>query len=123
LISTKRRRLTQAMPLDGEVVEVNRGLVEQDGDGRSGPRRDHWILRVRPRRLAENLQNLIGGPLADAWQEVAGLRLNAALAPALGRLAQDGGVWVENFGDLLDDSDWNALRRDLFPPDQGDIVR
>ncbi len=125
LVSSKNRRLTQAMPLDGEVVEVNRDLTERRGGDRSEPGRGHmdWILRIRPARLAENIQNLFGGPLADAWQEVAQLRLNAALAPALGRLANDGGVWMKNFGDLLDDSDWHALRQDLFPPQQRETIR
>ena len=123
LVSTKNRRLTQAMPLDGEIVDVNRDLTERHGEGGSAPRKDDWILKIRPSRLAENLRNLFGGSLADAWQETAGMRLNAALAPALGRLANDGGVWVENFGDLLDDSEWHALRTDLFPPAEGVAAR
>ena len=116
LVSTKNRRLTQAMPLDGEIVEVNRDLTERREDASAAPRAGEWILKIRPARLAENLRNLFGGSLADAWQETATMRLNAALAPALGRVANDGGVWVENFGDLLDDSVWRALREDLFPP-------
>jgi glycine cleavage system H lipoate-binding protein len=121
LVSGKNRRLTQAMPLDGEVVEVNRDLARRT-NGR-GVRAADWILRVRPARLAENLRNLFRGSLADAWQELAGARLNAALAPALGRVANDGGVWLENFGDLLNDSDWHALREDLFPPERGAAAR
>ena len=116
LISTRNRRLTQAMPLDGEIVEVNRDLMERRSEGSAAPRVGDWILKIRPARLTENLRNLFGGFLADAWQETATMRLNAALAPALGRVANDGGVWIENFGDLLDDSDWRALRDDLFPP-------
>jgi glycine cleavage system H protein len=116
LVSTKNRRLTQAMPLDGEVVEVNRELAEHRDEGSSAPRKADWILKIRPARLAENLRNLFGGSLADAWQETAALQMNAVLAPALGRVANDGGVWIENFGDLLDDSEWDALRSDLFPP-------
>jgi glycine cleavage system H protein len=123
LVSTKNRRLTQAMPLDGEVVEVNHDLTEHRWDDGSAPPKSEWILKVRPARLAENLRNLFGGSLADAWQETAGMRLNAALAPALGRLANDGGVWVENFGDLLDDTEWHALRVDLFPPAEGEAAR
>jgi hypothetical protein len=81
--------------------------------------RSEWILRIRPTRLGESLQSLFSGALADTWKEVAGLRLNAALSPALGRLANDGGVWIANFGDMLDDPVWLALRQDLFPPQKG----
>jgi glycine cleavage system H protein len=123
LISGKNRRLTQAMPLDGEVLEVNQDLAGRGGSDRSAPRTSGWILKVRPARLAENLQNLFRGSLADAWQEMAGSRLNAVLVPALGRVANDGGVWIENFGDLLEDSDWRVLREDLFPPQPAEHVR
>ncbi|HEY6571991.1 MAG TPA: hypothetical protein VI198_01630 [Candidatus Eisenbacteria bacterium] len=116
LVSTRNRRLTQAMPLDGEIVEVNRTLTERRGDD-SAPRKADWIMKIRPSRIAENLRNLLGGSLADAWQETAALQMNAVLAPAIGRVANDGGVWIENFGDLLDDSDWRALRDELFPPE------
>ena len=121
LVSTRNRRLTQAMPLDGEVVEVNRDLTGRRGDGR-GPRKEDWILKIRPTRVAENLRNLFGGPLAEAWQELSALQMNAVLAPAIGRVANDGGVWIENFGDLLDDSDWRALRDELFPPERGAAI-
>jgi glycine cleavage system H lipoate-binding protein len=114
LVSAKNRRLTQAMPLEGEVVAVNRGFKQDRGRFATGSSPE-WILRVRPARLAENLTNLIGGSLADAWRDLTGLKLNAALTPSIGRTANDGGVWMEDFGDLLDDSDWSALQRDLFP--------
>lgn len=119
LISAKQRRLTQAMPLEGEVVAVNRDLVGDPHLLQRSPRHEGWILRVRPTRLAENLQSLFSGALAETWKEVAGYRLNALLSPALGRLANDGGVWVANFGDMLEDSVWLAMRQDLFPPDKG----
>ena len=120
LVSGKNRRLTQPMPLDGKVVAVNRGVADRRSD--AAPRKGDWILKIRPARLAENIQNLIGGSLAEAWQEAAGLRMNAALAPALGRVANDGGVWLENFGDMLNESDWHQVREQVFPPQQGVIV-
>ncbi|HET9951556.1 MAG TPA: hypothetical protein VFS09_07170 [Candidatus Eisenbacteria bacterium] len=123
LVSTRNRRLTQVMPLDGEIVEVNRNLTERRADASDAPRAGDWIFKIRPARLAENLRNLFGGFLTDAWQETATMRLNAALAPALGRVANDGGVWIENFGDLLDDSDWRSLREELFPPARDASIR
>jgi glycine cleavage system H lipoate-binding protein len=124
LVSGKNRRLTQAMPLEGEVVDVNRNLGALVTNGGAPARNGNWILKVRPsRRLAQNVQNLFGGTLAQAWEEMAVSRFSAALAPALGRVANDGGVWLENFGDLLDDFEWRALRNDLFPPEPGTAIR
>lgn len=125
LVSSKNRRLTQAMPLDGEIVAVNRKVAGRRGDESTEPNTadaGDWILKVRPVRVAESIQNLLSGSLADAWQEFSGMRLNATLAPALGRVANDGGVWVKHFGDLLGESDWLAARRDLFPPIEGEVV-
>lgn len=114
LISARDRRLSQAMPLDGEVVAVNRGLVANLGLLQRSPQDEGWILRVRPSRIGESLQNLFSGALAETWREVTSLRLNAMLTPSLGRLANDGGVWVARFGDMLDDFTWFAMRRELF---------
>ncbi|HEU4335087.1 MAG TPA: hypothetical protein VFT32_11375 [Candidatus Eisenbacteria bacterium] len=119
LVSSKNRRLTQAMPLDGEIVAVNHHLAGGPTgapEAANRPGNESWILKVRPSRLAENVQNLLTGSTADAWNDFSGMRLNATLMPALGRVANDGGVWLEHFGDRLDDSDWLALRRELFPP-------
>lgn len=122
LVSGKDRRLVQAMPLDGRIVAVNHAMAERRNGG-APPRKGEWILKIRPSRLAESLQNLLVGPLADAWQEAAGVRMNAALAPALGRVANDGGVWLENFGDMLSEADWTELRGSLFPPQPAERIR
>lgn len=119
LVSARNRTLTQVMPVDGEVVAVNRELTRDLDLLHRSPRREGWILKVRPTRLAASLRGLFTGALADTWQEVAGLRLSAMLTPALGRVAQDGGVWLAHFGDMLDDSVWLAMREDLFPTQDG----
>jgi glycine cleavage system H protein len=119
LVSAKQRELTQVMPVDGEIVAVNRDLVRHPDLLQQSPRDAGWILRIRPTRLRESLQGLFTGPLAETWKEVAGMRLNAMLSPALGRLANDGGVWLSNFGDMIDESMWLDMRRELFPPQDG----
>jgi glycine cleavage system H protein len=122
LISSKDRRLTQVMPLDGEIVAVNRDLIADPDLLQRSPRHEGWVLRIRPTRLAENLRSLFSGALAETWKEVAGYRLNSLLSPALGRLANDGGVWVAHFGDMLEDSVWLAVREDLFPPEKSEAT-
>lgn len=118
LISARQRQLTQTMPLDGEIVSVNHALSGDADRIRRSPDSDRWILKIRPARLEMGLRNLFRGTLAETWKEVAELRLNSMLSPALGRVANDGGVWVANFGDQLDDETWLALKRDLFPPEE-----
>jgi len=119
LVSSRNRRLTQVMPVDGEVIAVNPELTRDLGVVRRPAGQGGWILKIRPTRLQESVQSLFTGALADTWKEVAGLRLSAMLTPALGRVANDGGVWLANFGDMLDDSVWTSMREDLFPLEKG----
>lgn len=116
LLSARNRQLTQAMPIDGEIVAVNRKFAGGRPPLTNRSQEMDWILQVRPTRLREDLQSLFSGAMAETWKEVAGLRLNAALSPALGRIANDGGVWLANFGDMFDEPVWLAMRQDLFPP-------
>ncbi|MBI5711142.1 MAG: hypothetical protein HZC42_12715 [Candidatus Eisenbacteria bacterium] len=118
-MSAGDRRLTQVMPVDGEVLAVNPALRASPALARQQGAHAGWILRVRPRRLRENLLNLLHGEPAELWVEATRSCVNARLRPALGRLANDGGLWLPGFGDLLEDTAWQALRRELFPADGG----
>jgi glycine cleavage system H protein len=115
LISRKQRRLTQVMPVDGEVVAVNSELARDPGLLQRSPYQDGWIVKARARRLGENLRNLLHGRAAKMWLEGSRTSLTAQLSPALGVLAHDGGEWITGFGDLLPDDQWNELRKQLFP--------
>lgn len=116
LVSSRRRRLTQVMPVDGEVIEVNEELQRDPGLAQRASIGEGWILRVRPRGLPERFHNLFVDRLGSAWDDATRLRLNQVLSPALGARANDGGEWVPGFGDLLSDEDWEQLRHELFPP-------
>jgi len=115
LISERKRRLTQPMPVDGEILEVNTALVADPQLAQLEPYEDGWILRVRPRGEADRLHNLLEDPLGHVWDDAMRLRLNQMLSPALGARANDGGEWVPGFGDELSDEDWESLKRELFP--------
>lgn len=116
LVSSRRRRLTQVMPVDGEVIEVNEELERDPGLTQRASYGDGWILRVRTRGMADRLRNLFANRLGSVWDDATRLRLNQVLSPALGARANDGGEWVPGFGDMLSDEDWVQLKRELFPP-------
>jgi glycine cleavage system H protein len=115
LVASENRRLTQTMPIEGEVVEVNRELANDPLLAQRHPYGAGWILRIRPVRLRENLQNLLPDGLTDFWRGATLTKVNALLRPELGALANDGGEWVAGFGGSLSDEDWEAIRRELFP--------
>jgi glycine cleavage system H protein len=115
LISTRGRQLPQQMPIEGKVLAVNDELIRHPELGQRAPYDKGWILRVRPRDLKNNIRNLFSGTAAAIWNDAARASITRRLSPALGALAHDGGEWFEGFGDRLDDGDWEALRRELFP--------
>jgi glycine cleavage system H protein len=115
LISARGRRVRQEMPIDGKVLAVNEELLRHPELGLRAPYDKGWILRVQPRDLKNSIRNLFSGTAAAAWNDAARASIAERLSPALGALAHDGGEWLEGFGDRLDDGDWEALRRELFP--------
>ena len=114
LISRKRRRLDQTMPIDGKVVAVNSKLIEDPNLAQSSPFEHGWVLRVRPRHLMSNVQNLFSAESAQKWTSSILSRITAQLSPALGIVAQDGGEWSSAFGDRMTEEAWESIRDDLF---------
>ncbi len=114
LISKKRRRLDQTMPIEGKVVAVNSKLIEDPNLAQISPFEHGWVLRVRPRQLMSNVQNLFSAESAQKWTSSVRSRIAAQLSPALGIVAQDGGEWSNAFGDRLTDEAWDSIREDLF---------
>lgn len=117
LVSRKGRRLTQAMPLDGEVVEVNRELLENPRLAQEAPYAA-WIMRVRPVEIRRGLRNLLHGELARSWLDACKSQVTTRFSLGLATVATDGGEWVAAFGDRLDDVTWTGLKKELFPSDE-----
>ena len=114
-VSAGGRELAMAMPVDGEVVEVNPRLLSEPDLVQRAPYAAGWVLRIRPMELAANLQNLMPASAARDWLDAIRSRLTTRFAPALGLVATDGGEWAEVFGDQLDESTWESLKGELFP--------
>jgi len=115
LVSSNRRRLSQVMPIDGKIVAVNSRLLDDPSLAQQSPYDGGWLLRVKPRNMARHIGNLMAKSSAESWVEGIRTKVTARLSPALGTLALDGGDWETGFGDRLDNSDWEALRQELFP--------
>lgn len=109
LRSERGRRLTLAAPVSGKVLAVN-------PDPAADP--SGWMLRIRPHHLRA-LPVLLQGSAARRWVDEARALLLSRLDPAVGRIAQDGGIFQPAWGDLLEDATWTELERDLFPETGG----
>jgi glycine cleavage system H lipoate-binding protein len=107
LVSEHGRRLALPTPVEGRVLAVN-------ADPSSDP--TGWMLRVRPRGRGGNpWEVLLQGKAARHWVDEARALVLSHLAPGVGLLAHDGGVWTRAWGELLDDRTWAEVKRELFP--------
>ena len=61
-----------------------------------------------------SFRNLLGGALARWWTEESASRLQRRMPMALGALAQDGGVAMDNVSAQIPDQDWLPLAKEFF---------
>jgi glycine cleavage system H lipoate-binding protein len=96
-------------PVDGEVVEVNRELLEKPELANEDPYGRGWVLRVKSPTLATNLRNLLSGRLARRWMEDSREALELRLMALSGSVLQDGGEPAADLGRHLPTADWQRL--------------
>src|SRR5579871_1342900 len=93
-------------PIEGTVSDVNEAVVKNPELARTDPYGEGWLLTVQSPDAKTNFCNLLGGAMARWWTEESGGRLQRHMPMALGALAQDGGVAIDNLADQLPDQDW-----------------
>ncbi len=101
-------------PVEGEVVEVNRELLERPAIAAEDPYGRGWVLRVKAPNLAANLRNLLSGRLARRWMEDSREALELRLMAFSGSVLQDGGEPAADLGHHLAAGDWQRLVNEFF---------
>jgi glycine cleavage system H protein len=101
-------------PVEGEVVEVNREVLERPTVVSEDPYGKGWVMRVKAPNLTANLRNLLSGRLAHKWMEDCREALELRLMALSGSVLQDGGEPAGDLGRHLTASDWNRLVNEFF---------
>lgn len=101
-------------PIEGTVNDVNESAITDPEAARKDPYGDGWLLTVQSPDAKINFRNLLGGAVARLWTEESAARLQARFPMALGALAQDGGVAVDDMTAHLPDQSWAAVAREFF---------
>lgn len=101
-------------PVEGEIVELNRELLQDPALLRSDPYGRGWLLRMRTPDLPISVRNLLSGSLARHWMEDSLARLRQFFAPTALAVAQDGGPLLEGLATGLDDAAWKKLNAEFF---------
>jgi glycine cleavage system H lipoate-binding protein len=101
-------------PIEGSVADINEAAVRDPELARKDPYGEGWLVTVQSPDAKTNFRNLLGGALARWWTEESASRLQRRMPMALGAVAQDGGVAMDNLAAQIPDKDWAALAEEFF---------
>jgi glycine cleavage system H protein len=101
-------------PIEGTVADINEFVTNNPKLALSDPYGDGWLLTVQAPDAKTNFRNLIGGALARWWTEEASNRLQRRIPLAVGALAQDGGVAMDDLTAHIPDVEWAPLAKEFF---------
>lgn len=96
-------------PVGGEVVAVNRRVLEAPDHVNRDPYGEGWLVKLRSPRLGAHLARLRAGEAARRWMDEVCDELCATMTPALGRVYQDGGLPVDGLARALAGDRWDEL--------------
>jgi glycine cleavage system H lipoate-binding protein len=101
-------------PIEGTVSDVNEEVVTHPEMALRDPYGEGWLITVQAPDAKTCFRNLLGGALARRWMDEAAARLQLRMPTALGALAQDGGVAVNDFSEAIPDEKWLPLAKEFF---------
>jgi hypothetical protein len=101
-------------PIEGTVADINESVAANPKLALGDPYGDGWLVTVQSPDAKTNFRNLLGGAMARWWMEEAATRLQGRIPMAVGALAQDGGVAVDNVTREIPDQDWTKLAKEFF---------
>ena len=101
-------------PIEGTVSDINPAITKDPKIALRDPYGEGWLLTVQAPDAKTSFRNLLGGALARWWTEESASRLQRRIPMALGALAQDGGVAMDNVTADIPDQDWLPLAKEFF---------
>jgi glycine cleavage system H protein len=101
-------------PIEGSVADVNEAVANDPSLLSKDPYGEGWMVTVQAPDAKTSFRNLLGGALARWWTEESSMRLQRLMPNALGVLAQDGGVAVNDLAGTLPDEQWVKVTREFF---------
>ena len=114
LVAPDGKSVEMLSPIDGTVVAVNPDVAANPGAAITDPYGGGWLMKVRPGRLRANQTNLLSGTAARRWMHEVADSLHGHMTPALGALAQDGGMPVAGMARSLNPEHWDEVARDYL---------
>jgi len=107
-------KVDMVSPIEGSVADINEALVNDPSLASKDCYGDGWMVTVQSPDSKTNFRNLLGGALARWWTEESSMRLQRVMPSALGALAQDGGVAIDDLASTMPDEQWTKVTREFF---------
>src|SRR5208337_2393114 len=101
-------------PIEGSVSDINQALMKDPKLALRDPYGDGWLVTVQAPDAKTSFRNLLGGAMARWWTEESASRLQRRMPMALGALAQDGGVAMDDVSTHIPDQEWLPLAKEFF---------
>ena len=101
-------------PIEGSVSDVNDGVARDPKLAQNDPYGEGWLVTVQSPDAKTNFRNLLGGALARWWTEESSMRLQRMMPAAIGALAQDGGVAIDDVAGQLPEEQWTKMAHEFF---------
>ena len=105
-------------PVSGRVVEKNEMVLRNPSLVNTAPFGDGWLLRIKPRKLPAQLNNLMTGKRASQWLDTVRARLSGFFSTTPALMFQDGGVILKDISDRCSDDEWKRLVKEFFLTDE-----
>jgi len=107
-------KVDMVSPIEGSVADINEAVVSDPALATKDPYGEGWLVTVQSPDAKTNFRNLLGGALARWWTEESSMRLQRVVPSALGALAQDGGVAIDDLASTMPDEQWTKITREFF---------
>jgi len=107
-------KVDMVSPIEGSVADINEAVISDPSLAGKDPYGEGWMVTVQSPDAKTNFRNLLGGALARWWTEESAMRLQRAMPNALGALAQDGGVAIDDLASTIPDEQWTKVTREFF---------
>src|SRR5271157_4713465 len=101
-------------PIEGSIADVNDTVTSDPNLAQKDPYGEGWLMTVQSPDAKTSFRNLLGGALARWWTEESSMRLQRLMPSALGALAQDGGVAIDDLASTMPNEQWTKVTREFF---------
>ena len=108
------KKIDMVSPIEGSVSDINEAVVSDPTLATKDPYGEGWLVTVQSPDAKTNFRNLLGGALARWWTEESSMRLQRMMPAALGALAQDGGVAIDDVAGQISEEQWTKIAREFF---------